>query len=72
MNAPDERLTPLAVAARQLGVPIAWLKEEVEAGRLPALRAGARALVDLATIERALLARAKEERASSAASKEAV
>lgn len=46
-------------AARRLGVPATWLRAEVEAGRLPALRAGASLLFDVELVERELLARAR-------------
>lgn len=44
-------------AATRLGVPIAWLRAETEAGRLPALHAGKRVLVNVEAVERALLER---------------
>jgi len=40
------RLVPLGPMAIRAGVPARWLKEEAEAGRLPALRAGSRFLFD--------------------------
>lgn len=53
---------PLNVAARCLRVPAAWLREEIEAGRLPALRAGRAILVDVATVASILAERARTER----------
>lgn len=43
----DERneargLLPLRRAARRLGVPAKWLREQAEAGKVPGLRAGNR------------------------------
>ena len=52
-------LVPLRQAARTLGVPAAWLRREVDAGRLPGLIAGASILLDLATVRRLLLDRAR-------------
>lgn len=51
-------LMPTPAAARHLRVPAAWLRQEVESGRVPALRAGARLLVHVPTVERILLNRA--------------
>jgi hypothetical protein len=45
--------------ARWVRVPVAWLKAEAEAGRIPALRAGTVFLFDPATVERVLLERAR-------------
>jgi len=38
---------PIRRAASKLGVPIAWLQTEAEAGRIPAIKAGRRWLVHL-------------------------
>jgi hypothetical protein len=35
-------LLPLRRAARQVGVPAKWLREQAEAGKVPGLRAGNR------------------------------
>ena len=40
-----------------VGVKASWLRDEAEAGRVPALRAGDTWLFDLHALERALLAR---------------
>jgi len=53
---------PLNVAARCLRVPARWLREEVDAGRLPALRAGHAILVHVPTVAAELAERAKAER----------
>jgi hypothetical protein len=52
-------LTETKLAIR-LQVKAAWLREEAEAGRLPAVRAGDRFLFDPATVERLLLDRAQK------------
>ncbi len=51
-------LVPLLSGAVRTGVPFAWLKREVEAGRLPAVRAGRRFFVNTDLLTRALLERA--------------
>lgn len=55
----------LSKTATTLGVPIAWLKREADAGRVPCLRAGRRFLFDLEMVANALA-----EKASSATSQE--
>ena len=45
--------------ARALGLPVAWLKAEAKAGRIPSIRAGRRLLLDAEAVEAALLARAE-------------
>jgi excisionase family DNA binding protein len=45
---------PIPDAAERLGVPLAWLKREAEAGRVPAVRAGRRWLVHLDRTREAL------------------
>ena len=55
----DHDLVLLQNGARELRVPIAWLREEVEAGRVPSLRAGRRLLIHLPTVRRLLVERAK-------------
>lgn len=59
---PHEPL-PLNIAARHLRVPARWLRDEIEAGRLPALRAGRAILLHVPTVVAALAERAKAERA---------
>ena len=49
----------LRIAARDLGVPAAWLKAEAERGAIPCLRAGRQILFDLALVRRLLLERAR-------------
>lgn len=48
-----------AKALRDYGVTVQWLKEEIAAGRIPALKIGKRVSVDVATVEQALVARAQ-------------
>lgn len=50
---------PLRAAARALGVPINWLRSEVSHGRIPALAAGAKHLVDVPHVQALLVARAR-------------
>ena len=54
----DEPL-PLNKAARCLCVPMCWLRDEVEAGRLPGLRAGRTILIHVPTVAKLLADRAK-------------
>ncbi len=50
---------PLNLAARCLRVPARWLREEIEAGRLPALIAGRSVLVHVPTVAALLTERAQ-------------
>lgn len=50
---------PLNLAARCLRVPAGWLRDEVEAGRVPALIAGRSILVHVPTVAALLADRAK-------------
>ncbi len=44
----NERMfVPIRTSAARIGVPLAWLKREVESGRVPAVRAGRQWLVHL-------------------------
>ena len=53
----DDLLSDRRMAYR-LGVPISWLRGELDAGRLPGIAAGSRWLVHAPTIERVLAERA--------------
>jgi hypothetical protein len=53
---------PLNRAARLLRVPARWLREEIDAGRIPALVAGRATLVHVQTVAAILAERAKTER----------
>lgn len=59
---------PLNIAARCLRVPARWLREEIEANRLPALVAGRALLVHVPTVARLLAERARGERREGGAS----
>lgn len=52
---------PLNLAARCLRVPARWLRDEIEAGRIPALIAGRSVLVHVPTVAALLADRAKGE-----------
>lgn len=52
------QLLPLGNMARRLRVTAAWLKSEAEAGRVPALKAGARLLFLPEAVEAVLVRRA--------------
>lgn len=53
---------PLRHMARLARVPLAWLRTEAEAGRVPALRAGNQWLFDPPAVRSALRKRASTER----------
>lgn len=55
---PTEPL-PVNLATRCLRVPARWLRDEVEAGRLPGLRAGGVILCHVPTLSELLAERAK-------------
>ncbi len=57
---PDEPI-PVSVAAKCLGVPTRWLKDQLETGQLPGLNTGGRFLVHAPTLSRLLLERLKAE-----------
>lgn len=57
---PSEPL-PLNIAARCLRIPAHWLRDEIEAGRIPALVAGRSVLVHAPTVAALLAERAKGE-----------
>lgn len=47
--------------ARQLRIPVVWLKKEAEDGRLPHLKVGRQLLFNMRAVERALAERAAQE-----------
>lgn len=51
----------LSETGTTLGVPIAWLKREADAGRVPCLRAGRRYLFDVVVVADVLAERAAAE-----------
>lgn len=54
------RLLPAGQMARYLRVPVRWLREEAESGRVPCLKADRAILFDPEAVECALLARARQ------------
>jgi excisionase family DNA binding protein len=54
----EKQLLTLREVARHLRVTTSWLKREVDAGRIPHLRAGARRLFSLGAVEKILVERA--------------
>jgi len=54
------KLLPPGPMARYLRVPVKWLREEAEAGRVPHLKAGKAYLFDPDTVEAALIERARQ------------
>ena len=55
------KIVPLYVVARKLHIPANWLRAEVEAGRIPHLKAGKRAiLLNPDLVEHLLVERASE------------
>lgn len=57
---PQTAFIPLAEISGRLGVPLAWLRAEAKAGRIPTVRIGRRWLGKLHDVEAALDARAKQ------------
>ena len=54
------KLLPVTIIARRLHLPVNWLRDEAEAGRLPHLRAGRHILFHPETVEQLLADRAKQ------------
>jgi hypothetical protein len=59
----ERKLLIVGQMARYLRVPVAWLRAEAEAGRIPHVQAGKVLLFDPETVERVLLERARGEAA---------
>lgn len=57
----NKTLIPLNRVARRLSVPVGWLRDEAQAGRIPALQAGRQWLADARAVEAALLLRAQKQ-----------
>lgn len=53
----DAKLLTLHCLAERTGLPVAWLKREADAGRLPCIRAGRMRMFDLAAVLKALAER---------------
>jgi len=54
------KLLPTGPTARIFRVPVAWLQEEADAGRVPHLKAGKATLFDPEVVEQVLLERARK------------
>jgi hypothetical protein len=50
----DARLVSINELADRTGLPVAWLKREAEAGRIPSTQAGRRRFFDTAAVLKAL------------------
>jgi Helix-turn-helix domain len=50
----DTNLLTLHQLAEHTGLPVAWLRREADAGRLPCIRAGRRRMFDLEAVLKAL------------------
>jgi hypothetical protein len=55
----DGKILKLGHAARMFGVPVGWLKEQVEMGKIPAVHAGKIYLVKPQKVEAFLLQQAE-------------
>lgn len=60
MSDPSSELVTLRVLAKRLGLSVAWLRAEVQAGRLPHLKAGKRLLFSVEAVRQHLIQRASE------------
>lgn len=57
-----ERFLPLGQVASRLGIPVAWLKAEAAAGRVPHLRVSRNSLLlRVSDVEQSLLERARNK-----------
>ena len=54
------KLLPIGPTARRFRVPVTWLREEANAGRVPHLKAGRSILFDPEAVEAVLLERARQ------------
>lgn len=55
----DAKLITLYQLAERTGLPVAWLRREADAGRLPCIRAGRLRRFDLATVMKSIADRQK-------------
>jgi len=53
---------PIRTSAARIGVPLAWLKKEVQSGRIPAIRAGRQWLVHLERAREIIAKQAKNNK----------
>jgi len=67
MHATTNQLVPIALIARQLRVPVKWLRAQADAGRIPHIRAGNQILAQFDGVHSALLARVSKSQALGAA-----
>ena len=56
----QSKLLPVGPTARRFRVPVKWLRDEAEAGRVPCLQAGKALLFDPDLVEQVLLERARQ------------
>jgi len=64
-NKKNERMfVPIRTSAARIGVPLAWLRREVESGRVPAVRAGRQWLVHLERAREIIAKQAKNNEGS--------
>ena len=62
------KLLPIGPTARLFRVPVAWLRKEAEAGRVPHLKADKAFLFDPEAVEQVLLERARKTEGTADAS----
>jgi hypothetical protein len=62
-------VVPLNRAARRVGVPPGWLRQEAAAGRVPCLRAGHRFVFEVDSLATALATRIRQQAAEEAVPK---
>ena len=60
MNTRSTFVSALALS-NELGLPLAWLKAEAKAGRIPSLLVGRRRLFDADSVRRILIERASQK-----------
>lgn len=56
-NHDSPRLLPIGELADRTGLPVAWLRREADAGRVPCMRVGRRRMFSLTAVQDALAAR---------------
>lgn len=56
----DKKLNTLGELSERMNIPMAWLRREADAGRIPCLRAGRRRLFNPEAVERALAEKAAQ------------
>ena len=57
----NETFISVQCLAQRLGLPVAWLKAEAEAGRIPSLPAGRRLVFKPEVVEQAVMERADDQ-----------